>query len=121
MKLMRHLSTGEIGMDNIVWILMLERAKLRNNRIESIGQYCRLDIRVANYNFCAFFDYFCCVSFMHTSIFQELAAISGVITVFRRYFIDSFRFTEALIRVYLVILSVICDLMVDQPSCSFTT
>ena len=27
MKLMRHLSTGEIGMDNIVWILMLERAK----------------------------------------------------------------------------------------------
>ena len=29
MKLMRHLSTGEIGMDNIVWILMLERAKFQ--------------------------------------------------------------------------------------------
>ena len=31
MKLMRHLSTGEIGMDNIVWILMLERAKFHKN------------------------------------------------------------------------------------------
>ena len=30
MKLMRHLSTGEIGMDNIVWILMLERAKFQS-------------------------------------------------------------------------------------------
>ena len=30
MKLMRHLSTREIGMDNIVWILMLERAKFKS-------------------------------------------------------------------------------------------
>ena len=30
MKLMRHLSTGEIGMDNIVWILILERAKFQS-------------------------------------------------------------------------------------------
>ena len=30
MKLMSHLSTGEIGMDNIVWILMLERAKFQS-------------------------------------------------------------------------------------------
>ena len=30
MKLMRHLSTGEIAMDNIVWILMLERAKFQS-------------------------------------------------------------------------------------------
>ena len=30
MKLMRHLSTGEIGMDNIVWILMLERVKFQS-------------------------------------------------------------------------------------------
>ena len=30
MKLMRYLSTGEIGMDNIVWILMLERAKFQS-------------------------------------------------------------------------------------------
>ena len=33
MKLMRHLSTGEIGMDNIVWILMLERAKFQSYKI----------------------------------------------------------------------------------------
>ena len=30
MKLMRHLSTGEIAMDNIVWILMLERANFQS-------------------------------------------------------------------------------------------
>ena len=30
MKLMKHLSTGEIGMDNIAWILMLERAKFQS-------------------------------------------------------------------------------------------
>ena len=30
MKLMRYLSTGAIGMDNIVWILMLERAKFES-------------------------------------------------------------------------------------------
>ena len=30
MKLMKHLSSGEIGMDNIVWILMLERAKFQS-------------------------------------------------------------------------------------------
>ena len=30
MKLMKHLSTREIGMDNIVWILMLERAKFQS-------------------------------------------------------------------------------------------
>ena len=30
MKLMRHLSTGEIAMDNIVWILMLEKAKFQS-------------------------------------------------------------------------------------------
>ena len=33
MKLMRHLSTGEIGMENIVWILMLERA---NSKVAKI-------------------------------------------------------------------------------------
>ena len=40
MKLMRHLSTGEIGMDNIVWILMLQKGnipklqKYRGNEVQ---------------------------------------------------------------------------------------
>ena len=42
MKLMRHLSTGEIGMDNIVWILMLERAKFQSCRNTVAMRYSKV-------------------------------------------------------------------------------
>ena len=42
MKLMRHLSTGEIGMDNIVWILMLERAKFQSCKNTMAVRYSKV-------------------------------------------------------------------------------
>ena len=42
MKLMRHLSTGEIGIDNIVWILMLERAKFQSCKITMAMRYSKV-------------------------------------------------------------------------------
>ena len=42
MKLMKHLSTGEIGMDNIVWILMLERAKFQSCRNTVAMRYSKV-------------------------------------------------------------------------------
>ena len=39
---MRHLSTGEIGMDNIVWILMLERAKFQNCKNTVVMRYSKV-------------------------------------------------------------------------------
>ena len=42
MKLMRHLSTGTIGMDNIVWILMLERAKFQSYKNTVAMRYSKV-------------------------------------------------------------------------------
>ena len=42
MKLMRHLSTGEIAMDNIVWILMLERAKFQSCKNTMAMRYSKV-------------------------------------------------------------------------------